>query len=781
LRDLIARTLGGVPRAAVAFPRTALTLVALVALAGAAGLIRLELRTDGRALVPPGDPAILADAEVRQRFGLRDPILVYLETTRSEGIFSPEILRSVVALTESFEALGSIGPGQVMSLATEASPRVFPGTLRFRPILVPFPGDTRRMQEVRHDVDETAILTGTLVSADRRATAILVGVPNRDASASPDRIALYREIERLVEPHRTNTDRILVVGAPVAESLLGSHILEDLVLMVPLAMAIVALVVWIGCRRAAGVALALGEVGACLLFTFGIMGWNGTPVYLTTAVLPVILTTIGLTDEIHILWHYQRLLAHEPDPTRAVTRCMEEMLRPVTLTSITTAVGFLSFSAAPIVPVEAFGSYAAVGIGFCWLFTLVGTPAALVLLGPTHLRRTFNPSRAPDGAGRHLLRALFRRAEWTLGAAGVITLALGAGAFHLIVQDSWVEGFRPDSPFRQATERVEARLAGTHVLQVEVAFERSEPPAALVDPDVLAAIGRFEADLRQVAGVGGVLGAHSHLTTVHYLFASAREDRSLPPTTRGISEALRYFDLARGPQRRREVVHDDRMRTIVTLYLKGANYRDTERILQEVRGSAQRHLAPMGGSLALAGDIAVSQALIPAIVRTQLGSLLLSLLGVWVAAALFWGSPREGLWAMLPAGASVVWVFGAMGWLGIPIGVATSTFCAIALGVGVDYAIHFLERVRRVDAVGNPAALANAAAEVAPAIVADALAVALGFGVLAFSSVPANANLGRLVAMALLSTASLTLLGLGAWLARSPAGHRAAAAGTMTG
>jgi uncharacterized protein len=106
-----------------------------------------------------------------------------------------------------------------------------------------------------------------------------------------------------------------------------------------------------------------------------------------------------------------------------------------------------------------------------------------------------------------------------------------------------------------------------------------------------------------------------------------------------------------------------------------------------------------------------------------------------------------------------------MGWAGVPLGVATSMFCAIALGIGIDYAIHFLDRLgdRR-----GPAAVEEAAAEVGPAIVTDAAAIAFGFGLLTLSQVPANARLGGLVAFALLASCVLTLAGLGALLARKP-------------
>lgn len=104
------------------------------------------------------------------------------------------------------------------------------------------------------------------------------------------------------------------------------------------------------------------------------------------------------------------------------------------------------------------------------------------------------------------------------------------------------------------------------------------------------------------------------------------------------------------------------------------------------------------------------------------------------------------------------------GWIGMPIGVATSTFCAVSLGIGIDHAIHYL--VQLCESRGAPVAvqLEQVGRTVAPAIVADALAVSIGFGALAFSSVPATARQGIVVGLALPAAALLTLVGLPALL-----------------
>lgn len=781
--------------ASIARPRLAVAALLAVTLAAAPGLARLTLRTDGHALVPPEDPAVVFDAEVRRHFDLRDPIVVLIETTHPDGIYNPETMRRVAELTQALAALPEIGERWVMSLATEHRDRVYPGTLKFRPYLDPLPETPEQMATLRGDIAAADLLTGTLVSADGTATAIHVGAPSSTGTARDrvDRTALYRKIVAAAKPFETETDRIRVVGAPVAESLLGTHILEDLTVLVPLALAVIALVVWIGCRRFWGVALALGEVGACLVFTFGLMGWLGVPVYLTTAVLPVILTTLGLADEIHIFWHYQRRLerpvggasAAHPETVRTT---MKEMARPVVLTSVTTSLAFLSFLASSIEPVRRFGLFAAVGILYCLLWSLTVTPASLALLSPEKLRRRRArpspaastpgenpPSIPPLPKGGSLFSAFLAHRRATLAVLALLTVALGAGALRLYVQDSWIDGFAPGSAFRQDTDRVDALLHGTHELLVHLDFRQVPPERVpegrnrsgpLLSPEILRTIEAFEEHLGREPRVGGVLGPASHLKTVAYLWLGRQEqNRKIPDEPQRIDLLLNRFDMGRGVDRRREVIDDALSRAVVTIFLKDANYRDTAVLMDDIRAWAQEHLEPLGATVGFAGDVAVSQAMIPAIVQTQVSSLLLALVGAFLAVCLLTRSLTTGLLAVLPVSAAVLWVFGAMGWAGIPLGVATSMFCAITLGIGVDYAIHFLESRRRRREAGEARPVEAAVAEAGPAIVTDAAAIALGFGLLAVSQVPANARLGLLVAVALASAALLTLAGLGALLA----------------
>lgn len=762
--------------ASAARPRIAVAALLFVVLAMAPGLARLQLRTDGHSLVPPDDPAIALDREARRTFGLKDPLLVVVETRHPAGIYNAATLDLVRRLTSELAALPGLGPGDVQSLATESGGGFYPGGFRFRPLLDPPPRTAERLAEVRGDVEAIDILHGTLVSKDRRATAILVGVPGPSEGSAVDRTALYHRVAAISLRHETATDRTSVVGAPAAEALLGEHILADLTLLVPLALAVIAVVLRLSCGSAWAALLGLAKVGAVQVFTLGLMGWCGEPIYLTSAMIPVLLTTIGLADEIHLLWHYRHRPVDEP-PAEALRRILGELAAPVVLTSITTAVGFLSFLTSPVLPVSRFGLFMALGVLFCLLWSLVATPALLALrpdaipalsavapVGPFHRKLTW------------FVLALGSHPRLALPALALITALLVLGIPRLEIQDSWIDNFARSSRLRQDTERADRLFAGTHVLQAMVTFDTPEDqvpviPAArgpLLAGSAIEALGRFEKGLRERPDVGGVFGLHSHLLTTAYVWGGRREfARTILDNPSWIYIHVRRIGNVRGEARRTELVDDGFRRTVVTVLLKGANFRRTAAVIEEIRRLERQELAPVHARVDLAGDLAVSQAMIPAIVRTQTGSLLGALAVNVLILSLLCRSFRLGLACAAPTTVAVAWTFGLMGWIGLPLGVATSVFCAVTLGIGDDYCIHFLQRYRSA-AAAPPAVIPRparvAAAEAGPAVVTDALAIILGFGLLMGSQVPTNRWLGLLVAFGLASACLLTLAGAGSVL-----------------
>ncbi|MEM7167950.1 MAG: MMPL family transporter, partial [Planctomycetota bacterium] len=578
--------------------------------------------------------------------------------------------------------------------------------------------------------------------------------------------------------------------------------------------------------------------------------------------------------------HYEQQVWLDEDAPKSIAtrRALEEVYRPILRTSLTTAIGFGSFALSPIAPVQAFGIWTAVGVIYCLIFSLTAVPALLVLLQP---RPRVQPRKQRGGLVQ-LSAAAILKARWLiLGGLAAAIVAAPFGVRQVVVQDSWIAGFAPDSAFATATRAYNDNFFGAHLLLVTVEetplttggqlpaskiadrefrlpgdviegateLPIAEAAAALVGcwvqisrdppsetesynewsswieavrvqrgadgtstvvvstpqrqgsprfllrlrddetvawkiwsegiatPSQEAHIARLQAmiESRTDCRVGGVLGPRDYIETTwfikHRLDADQRKVPERPFDLRGIWP---LYERIRGKERVRELVSRDRLRVLVTVFLKDANYVDTGRLLDALAAYEREELAGTRLQLGYAGDVAVSQSLIDAIVRTQSRSLLLSLLGICLVSMLFLRSFWWGLLCTLPSAMGVLAIFAAMGWGQVPLGVATSMFAGVLLGVGVDFAIHLLSAYRASLAAGLDVRSAWLASftRVVPAITTNALSVGLGFGVLVVSRVPANAVLGGLIVVGVFACWCGTVLGLPALAAVFGGGRR---------
>ena len=289
----------------------------------------------------------------------------------------------------------------------------------------------------------------------------------------------------------------------------------------------------------------------------------------------------------------------------------------------------------------------------------------------------------------------------------------------------------------------------------------SEP---LHTPEILRRLADLERFAAEQPGVGGVLGPARYLETTAFMMEpDTPGSRRLPEDPDAARRLWHNYGVVRGAARLGRLVTPERDRALIAVSLRDSNSTDTGRLIEALDAFAARQLAPVGGRLTFAGDVAVSQALIAAVVRTQIASLALSLAAILATAALLLRSWRRGLLCVGPS-ALVVWLdFALMGWLGIPLGVATSMFAGMTLGVGVDYSLHLLARHRHAERRGVADPATDALTATGPALVTNALAVGLGFGVLLLSQVPGNARLGILLLVSVLGclVASLALVPTG--------------------
>ena len=881
--ELVIGLFSSLARLAIRQPKITLVIAAAVILIATPGLLRLKLRTDGHALVSPTAPEVIADKTIRAHYGIHDQIVVWIHPGGTNDVFNPATLQLVRELTEEFKQIPGVAPVDVVSLATEPSFRMRPGTLTQQKMLEPPLTSPTELAQLRDDLRRIELYTGTFVAMDGKSTVILVGVPD-----GADRAQFHGKILQIIAAKKSATDEIGVTGAPVAESLFGVQILEDLgvpgtllgdaaqrvsknagwkipaslpelrvfiarhIGLVPLSALVMMLVLLVCFRNVLAALLPLPGVAATMIFVFGLMGWLGVPIYLTTAVMPVLLTVLSVTNDIYLFSRYFTLLRERPKANHIelIEETFNKLTRPVVCTSLAAVIGFLSFGYSPLLPVRAFGLFTGIGALVGLFLSLTVIPALLVLMNPEWLRphkskkeKSLITTLAAGFAS--LGNSVVRHRRVVIVCALTVVALTPFGLRRLIVQDSWTNGFAPESEFRRVTESVNEHFFGMHQLfvsaeasksvQGEVAADAvSGPnltlPATLVDEastiigsqikfsagaaqwqthiefvnrsgnnfyarlapaeaatNFLAALAkaghaRFEIFLRthvqtellrdlgdfgefiraqRQDAVGGVLGPADYINTTRFMIhPNETNARIIPSDAMEIKLLWDYYALALGAQRLHQVVDTNYWQSLTTVFLKDANFQDTARLMQGIHAYEREHLTSKGIKISFAGDVAVSQSLIGGIVSTQLQSLCWSLLGIFAVTALLGGSWRWGFFCLLPSLLAVVIKFAFMGWTEIPLGVATSMFAAMTLGIGVNCAIHLLEGFDQARATGKTTtdALSQALRLTGPPALINTVAVSLGFGVLMLSQVPANARLGILLVLGLVNCFIVSLL-----------------------
>ena len=205
--------------------------------------------------------------------------------------------------------------------------------------------------------------------------------------------------------------------------------------------------------------------------------------------MPVLLTAMAVTDEIHVYSRYFALLCLKPkdDHRNLVKETMAEMVCPVVNTSLTTAIGFVSFAFSPLKPVVAFGIFTAIGVVFCLFWSLSVMPALLALINPVRLRPAARAGKVALEHGSAPFFTRFARSAvqfrfWILGGLVPILVLAPLGLRRLVVQDSWIDGFDPSSEFSQTTRLVNEQYHGMHLLQVSLAAgQRARGPLQVSD------------------------------------------------------------------------------------------------------------------------------------------------------------------------------------------------------------------------------------------------------------------------------------------------------------
>lgn len=200
--------------------------------------------------------------------------------------------------------------------------------------------------------------------------------------------------------------------------------------------------------------------------------------------------------------------------------------------------------------------------------------------------------------------------------------------------------------------------------------------------------------------------------------------------------------------------------------LKSASNIVTKEFKENINNYVENNF-PEGYKVTVSGAGDLSLATNNLIVGSQIKSVIFSLIAVFVIVAISYKSPIAGIFGIIPLGISLLINFGIMGFAGVKLDIATSMVASIAIGIGVDYTIHFLsaynEERKKTDDIET--VNMNTLTSTGKAIIFNAISVALGFLVLVFSNFEPLVSLGILVAITMFTSSMAALVVLPVLLA----------------
>ncbi len=735
------------------WPKT-VVLISLVMIIFCASFIpTLQKDTRSDAFMPPDHPALVYREKVKEIFGLNDPMVIAVVNNGETGVFNSQTLKLVQWLSDALLDIEAVDADRITSLATENDIVGTQDGMLVEPFFDPYPETQQTADNIRTAVMDFPLYMGSLVADDGKATLIVA-----ELQAQNEAQAVYQKLLTLKEQAPVGpADEIYIAGEGAVSGYMGTYIDNDAKRLNPIAGLIITLMLLIAFRTLRGTLLpnlvVLGTVASAL----GMMAAFEIPFFIITNALPVVLIGIAVADSIHILSQYYEEAARHPlDSSRQITiRAMKQMWRPITLTSLTTMAGFFGLSLASVMPpMEYFGIFAMLGVAAAWLYSMTVVPAILSLL-KLKPSKAFKPSQPIDWFGRRMSSmgaVVIHRPGWVLAVALLVALVGLVGASKMELNEERITIFHEDEDIVSADKVINSKFDGAHYLDIVIETDAEE---GLFNPGHLQ---RIEALQNFVETLPHVNGSTSVVDYLKQMNRAINEDRSdayqLPLSEELVAQYFLLYSASGNPSDFEQEVDYDYRLANVRIRLDSGRFNFEKEVVEAVEQYIHKHFNTPGIQANLSGRINVDYHWIKRLGESHFGSIGISLILVLLMASITLRSLVAGVITVVPVAFSVLIVYAVMGFANVWLAVGTSMFAAIAIGLGVDFAIHTVERLKvlvREQGKTIDEAIEALYPSTGRALLFNFAALAMGFSVLTTSEVVPLIRFGSLVAVAVTS------------------------------
>jgi len=576
-------------------------------------------------------------------------------------------------------------------------------------------------------------------------------------------------------PHDIMRNVVVAVGDSILSSDFETHyggtayitgsvptmIRNDITILLRVGLFIMAIVLMVNLRNPFAVVMVFSVIIQSLVAMAGFMGWmvflTGSERFYFTIVnssMPIILLTIANSDGVHVVAKFFKEMRKKKDTRQSLESTMDTLLVPIFLTSLTTIAAFLSLSFAPIKQLMGYGICISVGIAHAFILSSTFLPGAILLKKWDMSSKAVTRPSIFENLIAYFGKTVSANPKSILGSGVLIATAGIVGLLYLKVDVNIASFFRQGTEFRDSIDFIDQEMTGTMDIRV-----RLEGP--MRNPRTLNEIVNLQNMLENNKKVTTSFSIADVVKQMHRVVMDDDPDYETIPEDQGkVNNLFSMYSMSGDPEDFSAMVDYEYSVGLVTAL---SRVMTTEEIISIV-DQIEEYVGDLKsvGNASVTGMAVVIRDLVYLVVQSSVISIVMSVILIGLITSLFFKRIAWGLMAIIPLSVAVVINFGFMGLAGIHLSHVTALLASVIIGVGVDFAVHYISQYRRLSKISEKNALTNDVIEdVGYPIILDS-ASNMSFGALLFSAFIPVQYMGGLMVFAMLSTSIGTLTFLAA-------------------
>ena len=690
---------------------------------------------------------------IQEEFGSTEVIFIAFGK-QGESIFNPDAFAALWDVEEQLEASNKVE--EITSISTATRMDNLDGFMEIDD-LQPY-RDMRadEVNDVKLYLEKNPTIKKRFVSEDNEYFMITV------QPYSSEGLNYFRdEVVSIVDPILSNYE-IYYGGQAYVTGTMPAMIRDDVIILARIGIFIMAMVLLLNLRSLPGVAMVIMVIALSLFAMVGSMGWiyhlTGSERFLFTLAntsMPIILLTIANSDGVHVISKFFKELRLKKDKRLAIASTMDSLLIPIFLTSITTIAAFATLTLSPLEPLFGYGVVIGIGIAWAWFLSSLLLPSVINLKHWNHKSSAITKPSIFEKIINRFGKVVLTHPKYVFSAGAFFVLIGLTGLSKVIVDVNMTNFFRPGTEIRDTMDFMDNNMTGTVDIRLRIEGD-------IKDPKTLSSMRTLQDSMEKDPKV---ITSFSIANVVEQMHRTVMDDdpqyETVPVERDKVNNLFTMYSMSGDPDDFSSLVDYEYKVGLITAFSKVMT---TQEIFAYVNKMTNQVKAVMDPALNIdfTGMIVILRDLVIMVVRSSALSIIFSLIIIGIIASIFFKRILWGILAVIPLSSAVIINFGFMGYFGIELSNITALLSSVIIGVGVDFAIHYISQYRRLSkTIGTNKLSRSVVDDVGYPIILDA-GSNMGFGALLFSAFVPIQYIGGLMVFAMVSTSIGTLTVLAA-------------------